>query len=313
MHRLEALLLGAVGAVLLTAAAVAAPPDSAGRIEVDGNQPAFPESITSTADGTLYTSSVGLGRIFKAAPGAAKATAWSKKPAKGPQSILGVYADGPTDTLWACYSDMALSKGNSGKPAVLKAFSLASGKVKHRYPMPAKSFCNDVVTTAQGTLYASDTHGGRIMRLRKGAGKLDTWFQDKRLTGVDGITLGPNGGLLLTNVNTNKLYRLAIKSDGSAGTLTELQPSHPLEHPDGLRAMIDGAIYLAENKAGRVDRLSINGDRVTLTTVASGYHGPTSMTLHGDTLYIVEAKINQFGKTADPSPFYIYPVRLPAR
>lgn len=308
MRCLERTLLSAT-LVLLAGAGMAAQGER-DRIQVGGNEPVFPESITSTADGSVFTSSVGEGRVFKAAPHAKQAKPWSARQADGPQSVLGVLADERSGTLWACYSDMGLAKGNTGRPAVLRALDLASAQVKHSYPMPAGSFCNDIATAADGTVYATDTHGGRIMRLGSGASDLATWFHDPRLVGVDGIALGDDGTIYLTNVKTNALFRLAVAAGGKPGALTRLTPSVPVAGPDGLRRA-NGRFFLAENKSGKVDELTVKGDRVDVEPVQGGYKGPTSMTAHGDTLYVVEAKINQFGKVRNPSPFYVYSTPMP--
>jgi sugar lactone lactonase YvrE len=302
-------LLSSTIVAFAASAAAAQAPD---KIQIGGDGPVFPESITGTSDGSLFTSSVGMGRIFKAAPGATEASEWSAKQSNGPQSILGVLADQRTGTLWACYSDMALSKGDSGQPAVLRAFDLSSGKVKKSYQLPAQSFCNDIATTSNGTVYATDTHGGRIMRLAAGAKQLATWLQDKRLVGVDGIALGEDGWMYLTNVKSNGLFKLAVAGDGKPGEMIALKTSEPVKGPDGLRAGRNGHLYLAENAAGKVDELTVNGDQVTVKTIKSGYDAPTSTTTHGDTLYVVEAKIQKYGKGGRASPFYVYALQAPA-
>jgi sugar lactone lactonase YvrE len=302
-----------LASTIFTAAATAAGAQGApDKIQVGGDRPVFPESITSIADGTLFTSSVGEGRIFKAAPGAKEASAWTAKPASGPQSVLGVVADQRAGTLWACYSDMALAKGDSGKAAILRAHDLSSGKVKKSYALPAGSFCNDIAIGSNGTVYVTDTHGGRIMRLAPKADRLTTWFEEKSLAGVDGIAVGDDGSLFLTNVKSNELLRLAVAPDGKAGALTKLKVSEPVKGPDGLRAGKNGHLYLAENASGKVDELTIAGNQVTVKTIKSGYDSPTSMTAHGDTLYVTEAKILKYGKGGKSSPFYVYAVPAPA-
>ncbi|HSN34098.1 MAG TPA: hypothetical protein VLU41_15520 [Ideonella sp.] len=65
------------------------------------------------------------------------------------------------------------------------------------------------------------------------------------------------------------------------------------------------------NKSGKVDELTVRGDKVDVKAVKGGYAGPTSMTATGGTLYIVEAKISQYGKGKIRGPFYVYPTRLP--
>jgi sugar lactone lactonase YvrE len=293
----------------LATSAEAVPTGNADRIQVGSSGPVFPESITSTKDGTLYTSSVGTGRIYRATPGAKTFTAWSAKENQGPQSILGVLADEKSGTLWACFSDWALNKGDSGMPAVLRAFDLSSGAARAQYQLPPKSFCNDIAIGADGTVYATDTHEGRIMRLKPGAKELDKFFEDARLVGLDGIAIGKDGALLLDNVKSNKLLRLALDHNGEAGELSELHLSAPVSGPDGLRPGGGGVFYLAENGSGLVDSLAIKGN-VTVTPIAHGYQACTSMTQHGDTLYVLEGKIMQYPKNKNAGPFFVYPVRL---
>lgn len=310
MTNTKILMAAVLGTCVLSTGAFAAPPGSNSKIQVDGHRPVFPESITSTPDGTIYTSSVGTGQIYRAPHGKKEATAWSKKMPHGPQSILGVYAVPGTGTLWACYSDWSFVVGNKGKAAILRAFDIKSGTVKHSYKLPPKSFCNDITKMSNGTVYVSDTYGGRIMRLKKGATKLETWFQDPRLKGVDGITFSANGSLILNNVQTDKLFRLTIRPNGQARKLTELALSTPVKGPDGMRHGTNGRIYLAENGSGKVDEVSLSGGKADIHTIAKGYQAPTSMTAHGNMLYIVESKIHQYGKGKNLSPFYVYPVQV---
>lgn len=300
----------AAGLMVLAPDAHANPPQVP-RITVGDHQPVFPESITSGADGTIYTSSVGLGVIFKAAPGAKIATAWTQKAAQGPQSILGVRVQPNAGLIWACYSDMKLSKGNTGQPAVLRAIDLKTGKVKQSYAMPAESFCNDIAFGKDGSVYVTDTHNGEILRVAKGSNQMAKWFSDSRLKGVDGIAFGAHGALYLTNVTTNKILRLPLKGDGQPGTLAAVKLTGSLKAPDGLRPGPNGVLYVAENADGQVDLLRFSSPTAAVVEpVAGGFTGPTGMTQHGATLYVTAAKINLYGKQSNPSPFYVYELPL---
>ena len=53
----------------------------------------FPESITSTPDGTLIVGSLGHGNVMRIAPGTTTAEEWIKPGTAGLNSILGVFAD----------------------------------------------------------------------------------------------------------------------------------------------------------------------------------------------------------------------------
>jgi hypothetical protein len=88
----------------------------------------FPESITSTSDGSLIMGSVTKGEVFRAAKGAATAEPWIKPGTNGLQRILGVFADEKAGTLWVCSS-----KAAQGPPTALKAFDLKTGAPKGSY------------------------------------------------------------------------------------------------------------------------------------------------------------------------------------
>jgi sugar lactone lactonase YvrE len=295
-------------AVAVAAALCATPALAADKVQV-GDQMVFPESVTSTADGTLYAGSLTQGVVFKAAPGATKAEPFVQKPADGPTAIVGVYADEKTGILWTCYSDLA-SFGGKGMPAQVKAIDLADGTVKASYPLPEGSFCNDTATTADGTAYVADTAGGRIMRLKPGATALDEWAKGDLLASVDGVSIGPDGKLYANGVMTGKLVRIDINADGSAGTMTDLKLSAPLMGPDGMRFGDDGKLYIAENQAGRVSVATIEGDTATVTPLHDGFDAPTAVTKVGNTLWVLEAKIGKLGQADDPGPFYVVPVDL---
>ena len=53
----------------------------------------FPESITSTSDGTLIIGSLGHGNVSRIAPGKTKAEEWIKAGTGGLNQVLGVFAD----------------------------------------------------------------------------------------------------------------------------------------------------------------------------------------------------------------------------
>src|SRR5215831_12666593 len=64
----------------------------------------YPESLTSTADGTVYVGSAGQGGIVRIAPGATATQVFVAPGAFQTRSILGVLADERSQTLWVCSS-----------------------------------------------------------------------------------------------------------------------------------------------------------------------------------------------------------------
>jgi len=275
-----------------------------------GDQKVFPESITSTSDGTLYAGSMPLGQVYKAAPGAAKTELLIDKPADGPGATLGVFADEAAKTLWVCYSDAAAFGGSpDAAPAVVRAFELGTSTLKGSYTLDKGSFCNDIATKADGSAYIADTTNGSVMVLKPGADALAVWAKDEKLAGIDGLSFGPDGALYVNSVTQSKLFRIDVGADGAAGAITELTTSEPIKGPDGMRFGDDGKLYLAQNGAGRVDAVTIDGDKAVVTLVKDGFDTPTAVTKVGNTLWVLEAKFSKM-QEADPGVFTATPVEL---
>jgi sugar lactone lactonase YvrE len=292
---------------VLAAAAVCAA-HAADRTEItfaDGK--IFPESLTSTRNGTVYFGSLGLDSVYRAAPKSSKAETWIQPKTSGLQTVLGVLADESAGTLWVCAS----ATGGRGAPAVgetaLKAFSLKDASLTGSYAFPGGGLCNDIAVARDGTLYVTDTTGARVLRLKKGARALDAWAADATLLGTaDGIALLADGSVYVNSVGQGTLLRIAVKADGSAGSIVKLATSRPLQSPDGMRSVGRKTMLLVEG-AGRLDEVTINGDTAEIKVLKDGMTGPTAVTLVGDMAYVAEARLNYLNdpkfRDQDPGPF----------
>src|SRR5262245_24506993 len=143
----------------------------------------FPESVTSTREGAVIFGSTTKGIIYRAATGAASAIPWIQPASGGLQRVLGVFADDRTRVLWVCSSAAPAAPGGaqSGETAV-KSFDLQTGAFKTSYAFPGGTgTCNDIATASDGTMYATDTSGARVLRLKPGATALDQWAADRQL------------------------------------------------------------------------------------------------------------------------------------
>jgi len=263
----------------------------------------FPESLTSTKNGDIYFGALGQDAVYRATKSSAVATVWVKPKTAGLQQVLGVLADEKAGVLWVCAS---ATGGRNGAPLVgetaLKAFALKDASLKGSYGFPGNGLCNDIAVAKDGTVYATDTTQGRILRLKKGATALDVWANDPmQLATADGIALLADGQIYVNSVGQGTLMRIPVKADGSAGPIVKLAPSQPLTGPDGMRSVGSKTMLLVEG--GRLDEVTIDGDKAVVKVLKDGMPGVTAVTLAGDTAYVAEARLNARNNPADPGPF----------
>jgi hypothetical protein len=305
----------AFGALLGAAPARAAEPAP---ITIDDSN-VFPESLTATASGDLIVGSSAKGTIYRAKAGAAKAEPWIDPKVSGMIGVFGVFADDRTRTLYACSLPFGAPREQADVLSALRAFDLRTGKPKASYPLPDgyNSLCNDIAVAKDGTVYVSETRQGRVLRLTPGASALEVWIKDPKFAAVDGIAIGGDGAVYVNTVATGHMFRIPVGADGAAGPPTELQPSLPLDHPDGLRALGGLTFLQSENgDQGRVAEVTIDGDKATITPLKSE-PGVVSAVRAKGRIWTIDAKFayrrDPALKGKDPNPFLIEPVPAPAR
>jgi len=301
----------------LALTACASAPAPRGDILIDGKG-VHPESVTSTPQGALFTGSM-PGIIYRAAPGETVARPFITPNAEnGLRSVYGVLADPGQQRLWVCSVANSFGPRTPGPPAPTEvvAFELNSGKLIGRWPFPAPGgTCNDIAIAKDGSAYASDTPGGRILRLPKGGKALEVVVADDRLKGIDGLDFGADGALYINNVQKNELWRVNLPAGGRPAQLTLLKASEKMGGPDGLRHIGGNRFLQAEGTSGRATLVTINGDAATIQVLRDGLNSSPGITLIGKTVYVVEGKIqylfNPEFRGKDPGPFKAIAIPLP--
>jgi sugar lactone lactonase YvrE len=304
-------LSGVAGVLGASAVEAATPAD----IVIDDTY-VFPESMSAARDGSIYIGSA-KGIIFRAKPRASKAEPWiHPTPQNGLLSVFGVLADDRSKTLWICSAPNSLRTPPAVGTTALMAFDLRTGAQKGAYPFPAPGgICNDITVDRGGTAYASDTPGGRILKLKPGAKSLEVFAEDPRLKGIDGLVFSEDGVLYVNIVSKGQLMRVDRNADGTAGAITELTLSDTVGGPDGFRLVRGRTFLLAEGTSGRIDEVTIDGDRAAIRTLKDGLVSPPAVTLVGKTAYALEGKIRYLIdpklKGQDPGQFKVYAIPLP--
>src|SRR5262245_9554613 len=87
-----------------TAAAPPGPPPPPAEISIPGTG-VFPESLTSSSDGTIYIGSVGQAQVYKVKAGTATAEPFIAPGTGGLKQAFGVFADDAGGTLWVCSNE----------------------------------------------------------------------------------------------------------------------------------------------------------------------------------------------------------------
>jgi sugar lactone lactonase YvrE len=310
--RLASLAIGAWLALACTAPAHAADPAD---ITINGSR-VHPESITSDAAGNIYVGSID-GTIYRAPAGATSAEPWIKPTGQnGLTSLFGVLAEDARGLLWVCNNPPFGGPPQPGAKSGLKLFDLATGNYNANYDFPGEGpfACNDIAVEPDGTVYATDTAGGRIFVLAPDANALTLFASDPALVGIDGIAFAENGTMYINNVRANSMQRVDRDGRDFAG-LTTLTLSEPISGPDGLRPVSGNRFLQAEGSGNRVTYVDISGDTATITPIRTGLESSPGVTRVGSTGYATEGKIGYLFDPAlrdkDPDPFIIRAFPLP--
>jgi sugar lactone lactonase YvrE len=259
----------------------------------------FPESMSASSDGTLYFSSFGNGRIWRAKPGETTASEFIKTGSNGLASALGVLADDKSNTLYVCSDDLSAAgiKIPGATATSLKLFDLKTGEAKGSVPTPGSpTLCNDIVVASDGTAFVTDSFSGNILRLKPGAKEFEIWTSDPRWkvegkAQLDGVAI-LNDGVYANIFEGDGLYRVAVNSDGSAGKITKLETSRPLYHSDGLRAFGPHKLIMVEGETkGNLDLITIDGDNAKIETTKGGFDGPVSLVQVNDQIYVLDVPL----------------------
>lgn len=246
----------------------------------------FPEGITVTSVGRMYVGSVANGGIYTVNPGAEEATPFVPPGGLPKPAVLGMAVSGDNGLLWVCNNDLAASPVVSD----IVGIGAADRQVKASHPLapsPVGAFCNDIVLEPNGTLWATESFGGRIFRIPPGELPSNTqataWLQATELAGPNGPSaeaFGVNGIALVSGklflVNSSRGQLLSIdprltqpsSSDLKVVALSEAgTPGKLLVTPDGITRVSDTELLVVENgfldAAGGGKRLA----RISLDTL----------------------------------------------
>jgi hypothetical protein len=157
------------------------------------------EGVAVTPKGAILVSGVEGRTILKLTPKGAEP--WLKGGAQG--GLFGMASDPKRDRLWVAETGGGKVPGGTG-PIVTGVLEvrLSDGRTLARHAAPADGkdhWIGDVALAADGTVYASDSVGGLVYRLKPGGGDLQV-LSDTKLKSPQGLVPTSDGkGLILAD------------------------------------------------------------------------------------------------------------------
>ena len=218
-------------------------------------------------------------------------------------SFGGAHVDEERRRLWLCVVDV---KTNPFPTSEVWAFNIETKKRTHRIPLPPVSFCNDLVTAADGTVYVTDSANPSIYKIAAGASTFTALVTAEEFAPIapgavalNGIDLSPDGERLLV-VKTFPAAIFSVPLDDpqafvpvlTAGDAFGGPPGDPrFPGPDGAE-FVNDELYVVYD--GGVQQLTFSDDdwsQASVRTTTAVPTGLTSATVAGDELYVIDSEV----------------------
>ena len=253
-----------------------------------------PENLTLTHGGDAYVTFAKACQVAEVSPsGAIRILATLPEPADGgvhtpalgfPLTVGITRAqDG---TLYFLYA--------TGTADLTGVWRMRPGGVPQRIAdLPADGLPNGLALDPRtDTLYVTDSVLGTIWSVPAAGGSPTAWSTAPELAsagflGANGLKIH-NGAVWVTNLDKGTILRIPVLADGHAGTVQT--------RATGLAGIDDftftghgNQILAALNGPSEVALVQPDGSHSILLTPADGLQNPTSIALHGDTVYVMSS------------------------
>ena len=283
----------------------------------------FPEGIARSEGGDFYIGSVNTGSIVIVKNGQQWAETFIDGERLQGAGTAGLAVDSANNILYACTGDFF------GRiPSQIWQFDLQTGETQKKYPFPGRSFCNDLTLDNQGTVYATDSFGGRIFRIYDQ--NLEVWlegdvYQPKMNSplSLNGITWDPQGKIWFGRSDTGQISSVVIKEDGTAGEVQldqlPLFDDERVQSIDGLKWRSDGELIAIRGRAvyqltRMSDHTDVNEDHWEVKLIDDTLKHATTFAFDDQrtSAWVVESQLSSFYQGQAPlMPFNVRQVQLP--
>ncbi|MGA5361208.1 SMP-30/gluconolactonase/LRE family protein [Streptomyces purpurascens] len=296
MHARSSLIALATAGVLLTSAGTATgatEPVSKARLVAHfplaaGRQP---ENITVDGAGSVYLTFSFARQIARVTPsGNVRVLATLPAPAKANtpnlgKAFVGGIARADDGTVYVTYA--------TGTPDLTGVWAVRPGGRPHRVAaLPADGLPNGLALDhGTGRLYVTDSVHGVIYRVPARGGEAAVWAEGDALkpntfAGANGLKLH-NGAVWATNLDKGTVLRIPVTVRGAAGPIQIRATGMP--SIDDFAFTGRGDTLLAALDNDEVVLVRPDGTHLTVLAAADGLQTPTSVDVHGSTVYVSSA------------------------
>lgn len=250
-----------------------------------------PENITVDRTGSAYLTFSFARQIVRVAPGGQvrvpatlPAPAQASTPNLG-KAFVGGIARADDGTLYVTYA--------TGTADLTGIWAVRPGGRPHRIAaLPADGLPNGLALDQRtDRLYVTDSVHGVVYRAPARGGTATVWAEGTALepstfAGANGLKLH-NGAVWVTNLDQGTVLRIPVTAHGTAGRIQV--------HATGMPS-IDDFVFtgrddtlLAARDDNEVDLVRPDGTHTAVLTAADGLQTPTSVAVHGHTVYVPSA------------------------
>ncbi|MEU2338769.1 hypothetical protein ABZ608_35260 [Streptomyces sp. NPDC013172] len=250
-----------------------------------------PENITLGGDGSAYLTFSFARQIVRVTPsGRIRVLATLPAPAKANtpnlgKAFVGGIARAHDGTLYVTYA--------TGTDDLTGIRAIRPGGRPHRIAaLPAGGLPNGLALDRRtGRLYVTDSVHGVIYRVPARGGKATVWAEGDALkpstfAGANGLKLH-NGAVWATNLDKGTVLRIPLTARGPAGKIQVRATGMP--SIDDFAFTGHGDTLLAARDDNQVDLVRPDGTHTAVLTAADGLQTPTSVAVHGNTVYVPSA------------------------
>jgi hypothetical protein len=206
-------------------------------------------------------------------------------PATGTAAVSGIVR-GKDGSLYVNY--------NAGSQSGIWRIAPGGGTPVQVVALPEVKVLNGLaLDQGQDTLYATDSHSGTVWKVSLQSGTASVWAQGAELEpstvrssglGANGIKVH-DGAVWVSNTDKGTLLRIPIGAHGAAGAVTTV--AQGLTAIDDFAFTGDGnTVLAAQNFVSEVSLVHPDGTHQTVLTATDGLSNPTSIAVHGSTVYV---------------------------